>query len=168
MPAGSRGTICLSQEDQMEIAAKPGFAKRAFKYWKIGRGKSVAPFFGAMLLAATASAAEDGPSFLREMHAAMDRMTASMHARPTGDVDIDFVAMMEPHHKAAIDMAVAELRYGKNEQLRRLAQEIIVDQQQEIAAMHMALGRPLPATAPVPTVPGPSTAQHQHHKERAE
>ena len=41
-------------------------------------------------------------------------------------------------------MAQAELRYGRNETLRRIAQEIIVEQQQEIAAMHLALGQPLP------------------------
>ena len=62
----------------------------------------------------------------------------------------DFVAMMMPHHQGAIDMAQAELRYGRNEQLERLAQEIIVTQQQEIAAMRLALGQPLPPSAPAP------------------
>ena len=76
---------------------------------------------------------------------------AGMKVTPTGDVDADFAAMMIPHHQGAIDMALAELRYGKNEQLRRIAQEIIVDQQQEIVAMRLALGQPLPAAAPAPT-----------------
>ena len=83
----------------------------------------------------------------------MDRMMAGMNVKPTGDVDADFVAMMIPHHQGAIDMAVAELRYGKNEQLRRMAQEIIVNQQQEIAAMRLALGQKLPPSAPAPKVP---------------
>jgi hypothetical protein len=48
-------------------------------------------------------------------------------------------------------MALSELRYGKNEQLRRIAQEIIVEQQQEINAMHLALGQPLSPAAPAPT-----------------
>jgi uncharacterized protein (DUF305 family) len=74
-----------------------------------------------------------------------------MAVKPTGDVDADFSAMMIPHHQGAIDMALAELRYGKNEQLRRIAQEIIVDQQQEIAAMRLALGQPLPPSAPART-----------------
>jgi hypothetical protein len=47
-------------------------------------------------------------------------------------------------------MAQAELRYGRNDQLRRLSQEIIVTQQQEIVAMQLALGRPLPPPAPAP------------------
>ena len=45
-------------------------------------------------------------------------------------------------------MAQAFLRYGRNEQLRRIAQEIIVEQQQEIPAMRLALGdSPLPPAA---------------------
>jgi len=57
----------------------------------------------------------------------------------SGDVDRDFVAMMVAHHQGAIEMAQAELRHGRNERLRRLAQEIIVTQGQEIAAMRLAL-----------------------------
>lgn len=89
--------------------------------------------------------------FLAENSVAMDKMMAGMDVKPTGDVDADFTAMMIPHHQGAIDMAILELRYGKNEQLRRIAQEIIVDQQQEIAAMNLALGKSLPPSTPAPT-----------------
>jgi uncharacterized protein (DUF305 family) len=71
--------------------------------------------------------------------------------RAFGDVDRDFVAMMIPHHQGAIDMAQAELRHGGNEQLRRIAQGIIVEQQQEVVAMHLALGQPLPPSHLAPT-----------------
>ena len=81
----------------------------------------------------------------------MTKMMNGMAAKPTGDVDADFVAMMVPHHQGAIDMAVAVLRYGRNAQIRRLAQEIIVTQQEEIAAMRLAVGQPLPASVPSPT-----------------
>ena len=74
-----------------------------------------------------------------------------MVVRPTGDVDRDFVSMMSPHHQGAIEMAQAVLRYGHNEQIRRLAQEIIVTQQQEIAAMRLAIGEPLPPSFASPT-----------------
>jgi hypothetical protein len=47
-------------------------------------------------------------------------------------------------------MASAVLRYGRNSQIRRLAQEIIVTQQQEIAAMRLAVGQPLPPAVPAP------------------
>jgi len=90
-------------------------------------------------------------AFLAQNRPAMDRMMAGMDIRPSHDVDRDFAAMMILHHQGAIDMAVLELRYGRNEQLRRIAQEIIVDQQQEIAAMRLALGQPLPPSAPAPT-----------------
>jgi hypothetical protein len=89
-----------------------------------------------------AAGPEEAP-FLAENYAAMNKMMAEMKITPSGDVDADFVAMMVPHHQGAIDMAKAELRYGRNEQLRRIAQEIIVTQQQEIAAMHVALSPPL-------------------------
>jgi len=86
--------------------------------------------------------------FLSENDAAMKKMMADMTIKPTGDVDRDFVAMMMPHHQGAVDMAQAELKYGHNERLRRLAQEIVVNQQQEIAVMRLALGdKPLPSIA---------------------
>jgi uncharacterized protein (DUF305 family) len=101
--------------------------------------------------AQTASPKATEKSFLAENGVVMGRMMTGMEVRPSGDVDRDFAAMMIPHHQGAIDMAVLELRYGRNEQLRRIAQEIIVDQQQEIAAMRLAVGEPLPASAPAPT-----------------
>jgi hypothetical protein len=97
------------------------------------------------------SAKPDEAPYLAQNHAAMTKMMAAMSIEPTGDVDRDFVEMMVPHHQGAIEMAVAVLRYGKNEQLRRLAQEVIVTQQQEIAAMRLALGEPPPASAASPT-----------------
>lgn len=84
-------------------------------------------------------------SFLAENAAAMQKMMQAMSIKPGGDVDKDFVAMMVPHHQGAIDMAVAVLRYGHNEKIRRIAQEIIVTQQQEIVAMRLATGERLPA-----------------------
>jgi hypothetical protein len=96
----------------------------------------------------------DADAFLQGNQAAMAKMMNDMAARPTDDIDRDFVAMMVPHHQGAIDMAVLELRYGKNEQLRRIAQEIVVDQTGEIAAMKLAVGQPSPVSAPAPTQPG--------------
>jgi Domain of unknown function (DUF305) len=90
-------------------------------------------------------------SFLAENGAAMKKMIGDMAVKPTGDVDADFVAMMVPHHQGAIDMALAVLRHGRNPQLRRLAQEIIVTQQQEIAVMRLAIDQPLPPSGSSPT-----------------
>jgi uncharacterized protein (DUF305 family) len=85
-------------------------------------------------------------------------MMIDMGIRPSGDVDADFAAMMIPHHQGAIEIAQAELRYGRNERLRRMAQEIIVTQQQEIVAMRLALGEPLPPSAPAPDQVPPAQA----------
>lgn len=91
------------------------------------------------------------PAFLAENAVAMNKMMATMAIAPTGDVDRDFAEMMIPHHQGAIDMAVAQLRYGRNEQLRRLAQEIVVTQRQEIAVMRKMLDQELPKPAKHPT-----------------
>jgi Domain of unknown function (DUF305) len=84
-----------------------------------------------------------------------------MTIKPSGDVDRDFVEMMVPHHQGAVDMAQAELKYGHNEQLRRLAQEIVVTQQQEIAVMRLALGDKLPPSVASPTQPQAAPASLQ-------
>ena len=121
---------------------------------------SLAAAGSVIAIAATVSAASpDETPFLAENQVAMDRMMAGMSIKPSGDVDHDFALMMIPHHQGAIDMAQAELRYGRNEQLRRIAQEIIVEQQQEIAAMRLALGE----SPPGPTAaPGESSDPTRH------
>ncbi|HEY3537884.1 MAG TPA: DUF305 domain-containing protein [Trinickia sp.] len=96
------------------------------------------------------TASSEESAFLAENDRAMTRMMEGMSVKPAGDVDRDFVQTMIPHHQGAIDMAQAELRHGRNEQLRRIAQEIVVEQQQEIVAMRLALGEALPAPAPAP------------------
>ena len=74
------------------------------------------------------------------MMQAMDRMDSAMiAAQPTNDPDRDFAAMMIPHHQGAIDMAKVELIYGHDPVLRRLAEGIIVEQQQEIELMQRSL-----------------------------
>jgi hypothetical protein len=149
--------------------------------WRFSRRDVGAVLVGAGVLATSAlpllvSARDTGhppaaisaeeSAFLRENEAAMTKMMEGMAAKPSGDIDRDFVAMMNPHHQGAIDMAVIELRYGRNEQLRRIAQEIIVDQTQEIAVMKLAIGEPATDTSPAPTQPTPSAAaipsSHDH------
>lgn len=77
------------------------------------------------------------PVLMDEAMAVMDR--DMKNAAMTGDPDHDFAAMMIPHHQGAVDMAKVELLYGKDPVLRRLAQEIIVTQEQEIEVMSMRL-----------------------------
>lgn len=68
--------------------------------------------------------------------AADDKMMREMDHPMTGNTDQDFVAGMLPHHSGAVAMARAELEYGKDPEMRRLAKRIIAAQQKEITQMH--------------------------------
>ena len=116
----------------------------------LAKPQSLADYISAICAKPFRSASAAEAPYLADNVSAMTKMMIDMGIRPSGDVDTDFVAMMAPHHRGAIEMAQAELRYGHNEPLRRMAQEIIVTQLQEIAAMRLALGQPLPPSVPSP------------------
>lgn len=108
----------------------PGFAQEMHTHGHPAATESARP----------APAAGADTSFAARMDVAMATMNADMARAPmTGDPDHDFAAMMVPHHQGAVEMAKAELLYGKNPVLRRLAQEIIVTQGSEIAVMRSEL-----------------------------
>ena len=73
--------------------------------------------------------------FDHALQAVMIRMGSDMCITPSGDADLDFARAMIPHHQGAIEMARAELLYGHDARLRRLAQGIVVEQNQEITLM---------------------------------
>ena len=88
-----------------------------------------------LLAAGTAIAAEinaDAKKAFTEVHA---QMMQEMKMEMSGDPDKDFVMMMLPHHQGAVDMAKIELRYGKDPELRKLAEDIVASQQKEIEFM---------------------------------
>ena len=75
-----------------------------------------------------------------ELNSSMQTMHVAMASvEPSGNSDVDFVRLMLPHHRAAIEMARVQLLYGKDPKMRRLAQEIITDQQSEIELMQLWL-----------------------------
>jgi uncharacterized protein (DUF305 family) len=75
-----------------------------------------------------------------ELMTGMKTMDVAMGSvKRSGDSDVDFVKLMLPHHQAAIDMAKTQLLHGKDPQMRRLALEIITDQQSEIVLMQLWL-----------------------------
>jgi len=76
-----------------------------------------------------------GGMAMDEYMGAMNRMQMGMKMQSSGDADVDFARMMIPHHQAAIDMAKSELKYGKDPEVRKLAEDIIVAQEKEIAQM---------------------------------
>ncbi len=76
----------------------------------------------------------------KEMSSAMSRMSSKMDSmHMSGDADRDFMMMMIPHHRSAVDMARIELRYGKRPALKRLARDVIASQSREINQMQMWL-----------------------------
>jgi len=99
----------------------------------------------AVVLVAATAAAQMEPNaaeFMRSAHSSMARMGQDMEAAPMdANIDHNFASMMLPHHRGAIDMAKAELSYGKDPVMRRLAQEILVDQQSEIDTMQLWLNK---------------------------
>jgi uncharacterized protein (DUF305 family) len=78
--------------------------------------------------------------FMHEMDRDMLKMMDDMHGPGyTGNADVDFLAMMIPHHQGAVDMARLVLIHGQDPLTRQLAEEIIASQQAEIMAMKARL-----------------------------
>lgn len=92
--------------------------------------------------------------FAEQMMETMARMETGMSAAATtGDPDRDFVTMMIPHHQGAIDMAKVLLIHGTDPEMRRLAQSIITEQQNEIELMQLWLQRHEAGAAPAKGTP---------------
>jgi hypothetical protein len=107
-------------------------------------GLALAPLAGAQHAGHAPSVPQQhGTEFVRfagEMNVGMDRMMRDMHAPGyTGNPDIDFLAMMIPHHEGAVEMARLVLVHGRDPASRRLAENIIASQTVEIEAMRRRL-----------------------------
>jgi uncharacterized protein (DUF305 family) len=68
------------------------------------------------------------------MHSAMD-------IEYSGNADADFTKGMIPHHQGAVAMAKIELEFGKDPELRKLAEGVIKAQESEIAFMNAWLAK---------------------------
>jgi uncharacterized protein (DUF305 family) len=86
-------------------------------------------------------------------------MMHGMHAPGySGNADVDFLAMMIPHHEGAVEMSRLLLMHGHDPATRRLAEEIIASQTVEIQAMTARLailrGKVKPAGENFPALGG--------------
>ena len=66
---------------------------------------------------------------------AMDKMMSDMMVPYTGNADVDFAKGMVPHHQGAIDMAKVVLQFGKDPEMRKLAEAVVAAQTSEIDFM---------------------------------
>jgi uncharacterized protein (DUF305 family) len=89
---------------------------------------------GGAHAAASQPSGDNGPSSLA-FHAINAKMHEGMNISYTGNADVDFVKGMIPHHQGAVDMAKTVLAFGKNAEIRKLAEDIIRAQETEIAMM---------------------------------
>ena len=90
---------------------------------------------------------------------AMAGMMKGMMMTMTGKPDLDFVQGMMPHHQGAIDMAKVVLQYGKDPEIKKLAEGVVKAQEGEIAFMKDWLAKADQAAFPV--VPDSAKANDQ-------
>lgn len=77
----------------------------------------------------------------KAFRAANDKMHKDMDIAFTGDADADFARGMIPHHAGAVEMAKIVLKYGKDPELRKLAEEVVRTQEAEIKFMREWLSK---------------------------
>jgi uncharacterized protein (DUF305 family) len=83
----------------------------------------------------SAQATPSSPATKAYLEAAERMHGPMMEGVQATDPDVAFVRGMIPHHQAAIDMAKVVLQYGKDPQTRKLAEDVVREQQREITEM---------------------------------
>lgn len=82
-------------------------------------------------------------------------MMRDMHGdAPSGDPDVDFLAMMIPHHWGATDMARLVLLHGRDPLVREIAEKILSSQVAEIEGMRGRLASLMSKTEGYPSLTG--------------
>ncbi len=112
--------------------------------WPAVNAQTMQPSMGAMMPGMAASAPMGAGNMMGTGHMGMKGMMGNMSdkmaAMPmSGNADVDFAAMMRIHHLGAIDMAEAQLKDGKNAEMRSMAKNIIAAQKKEIAQLEKFL-----------------------------
>ena len=101
----------------------------------------------------------NGTDATKGYETAMAGMMKGMMQSMTGKPELDFVQGMLPHHQGAIDMAKVVLQFGKDPEIKKLAENVVKAQEGEIAVMKDWLSKANQASFPV--VAGSAKANEQ-------
>lgn len=79
---------------------------------------------------------ETKQGYNQEYTTIFNNMKKEMNAAAnTGNVNLDFVLEMIPHHEGGINMAKAIVKYGSNPEVKKIAENIITSQSAQIPIM---------------------------------
>ena len=70
----------------------------------------------------------DDTASTRDLKQVHMNMMKDMPMEFTGDADKDFAASMIKHHQGGIEMAKIQLKYGKDAEMRKMAEKLIKEQ----------------------------------------
>ena len=77
---------------------------------------------------------DQGPSS-QALNGLIAKMNAAMALPFSGNADVDFVKRMISHHQGAVDMAKVVLAFGKDAEVKKVAENVIKTNEAEIATM---------------------------------
>jgi uncharacterized protein (DUF305 family) len=97
--------------------------------------KEIAQLQGWLQMNASLSAGPDSASVAKAFTDANAKMHKDMMMTFSGKADIDFMKGMIPHHEGAVDMAKVQMQFGKDPELRKLADDVVRTQNEEITRM---------------------------------
>ena len=135
----TQSTLSTSMARQFAVASLA-----ACLAWPTANAQTVQPGMDSMKPGMAASAPMSSGNMdmkgMKDMKDMMGSMNEKMTSMPmSGNADVDFAAMMRLHHQGAIQMAEAELKDGKNAEMRAMAKNIIAAQKKEIAQLEKFL-----------------------------
>lgn len=117
-------------------------------------------FLAAFALSLSVNAKTLNDSDFKAMQNELNESMAKMHGKMNAglaekDPDLSFVVGMLPHHEGAVDMAKIVLKYGEDESIKKLAEDIIKAQEAEIKFMQEYLDKK--------GYKYPEHSSHKHH-----
>lgn len=87
-------------------------------------------------------AGSQNKAFMGEMNKHMQMAESDMNKMSMkGNIDQDFASMMAMHHKHGLMMAETEVKYGKNQKLKSMAQKSMESQKKEIKQLESVVGK---------------------------